>query len=151
MSWGGAPGSMRPVRVTRVRQETARLFLLTSKISRSGDASVRAVLRVWISVKVGGAHLVEGLGVAEAAVKVGSDGVDRSAHLIGDSLVVSPHPEHLHSALFLQDLVHEPMLDVDASRVGAGEVTDQLFKRRQRLEGIFGEDVEQPLGFVAEP
>jgi len=36
-----------------------------------------------------------------------------------------PNPDYLNDPFFLQDLIDEPMLDVDAARTGAGEVTDR--------------------------
>ena len=44
-------------------------------------------------------------------------------------LVVRPHPEHLHHALVLEDLIHETMLDVDAPGIGSRQVADQLLER----------------------
>lgn len=43
------------------------------------------------------------------------------------------------------------MLDVDAPRVRARQVADQLFERRRILEWILLEDFERRLGFGSEP
>jgi len=40
-------------------------------------------------------------------------------------------------------LVHEPVLDVDASRTGAREVADEFLERRRRLVGILSDDIEK--------
>ena len=42
----------------------------------------------------------------------------------GSSLVMCPHAEDLHRTVVLQYLIDQPMLDVDSSRVGAGEIAN---------------------------
>ncbi len=41
-------------------------------------------------------------------------------------LVVGPHPEHVDDVLVRQDFEHEAVLDVDPTRVAAGEVAHEL-------------------------
>lgn len=60
--------------------------------------------------------------------------------------IVSPHPEHLHCVLFGEHLVHQPMLDVDATGIGAGQVTNELLEGRRVAERVLAEYVEQRLG-----
>lgn len=53
-------------------------------------------------------------------------------------------------AFVLEHLVHEPMLDVGASGVGAIQITDQLLEGRRVLERVSGQHVERlswALGF----
>lgn len=40
--------------------------------------------------------------------------------------VMRPHPNDFHCALLFEHLIDEPMLDVDAARIGSLEVADQL-------------------------
>ena len=50
-----------------------------------------------------------------------------------------------------QHLVDEPVVDVDAPGVGAGQVSHELFERRGVLERIPGQDLEQGLGLGRRP
>lgn len=61
------------------------------------------------------------------------------------SLVMRPHPEDFYSMLAIQDLVYEPMLDVDASGVCAGKVADQFLIAGRCLEWVLSDHREQPL------
>jgi hypothetical protein len=56
---------------------------------------------------------------------------------------VTPEPQDLDHAFLLKDLVHEPVLDVDAAGKGAGKVADQPFVGRRVAEGVFGDEVQQ--------
>lgn len=49
---------------------------------------------------------------------------------------MSPHPDDLHSFNVVEDLVDEPMLDVDAAGKGAVEITDEFLVRRRVLVWI---------------
>lgn len=60
-------------------------------------------------------------------------------------LVVRPHAEDLDDTFLRQDLVHQPVLDVDPSRVGAGQVAHELLEGRRTPEGVIGEQLEQRL------
>jgi len=46
------------------------------------------------------------------------------------SLVVSPHAQHLDDGLIFQDLIHEPVLNVDSLRESAMEISDQFLNQR---------------------
>jgi hypothetical protein len=63
---------------------------------------------------------------------------------------VRPHPDDLHDSLAAEDLVNEAVVDVDAAREGAGEIAEEFFERRRRLERIDAEDFEQGFGFGIE-
>lgn len=52
--------------------------------------------------------------------------------------------------LVLEDLVDEPVLDVDPARVRAAQVTDELLERRRRAERILFERAEKRLRFGSE-
>jgi hypothetical protein len=43
-------------------------------------------------------------------------------HLLSALLVMGPHSEYLHGPLFLQDLIDQPMLDINTPRVSAIEI-----------------------------
>lgn len=59
--------------------------------------------------------------------------------------VVRPHAQHFHHSLVGENLIHEPMLDVDPARNGAIEIAHQSFEWGRVLEGIAREDFEQQL------
>ena len=63
--------------------------------------------------------------------------------------VVSPHPEDLHRPRLWQDLIHEPVLDVDSSREGAREVAHELLESRRLLPRIRSKDFEEFFGLFA--
>src|SRR6516165_1564954 len=43
------------------------------------------------------------------------------------SFVMRPHAQYLHGLLGLDDRVDKSVLDVDAARVGSGQIADQFF------------------------
>ncbi len=52
------------------------------------------------------------------------------------SPVVSPHGEHAHDLLGLQDFIYESVVDIDSTGVAALEVSNQLLVRRWVLIGV---------------
>ena len=66
-----------------------------------------------------------------------------------DLVVVRPEAEDFDGAFFQQDLVHEAVLDIDASGIGAGKVADQFFVGRGDLKRVFLEDFKQRFRFRA--
>ena len=60
--------------------------------------------------------------------------------------VVRPESENLDDALLLQDLIHQTMLDVDAARMGAGQVAHELLEWGRHLERVSREQGEEFLG-----
>src|SRR4051794_3696407 len=62
---------------------------------------------------------------------------------------MSPHTEDLHRVFRFEDLVDEPLLNVNPSRVGTREVTHELFEWRWFLERVCFENVEECFGFRA--
>jgi hypothetical protein len=63
--------------------------------------------------------------------------------------VVRPHPEDLHRSRLWQDLIDEPVLDVDSSRVSTREIADELLEPRRLLPGIRSKDFEEFVGLFA--
>ena len=57
-------------------------------------------------------------------------------------LVVRPEPQHLHSFLFLENLVDQPVLNVDSPRVRPGQITHQFLIWRWILIRIGLYDLE---------
>jgi hypothetical protein len=53
---------------------------------------------------------------------------------------VRPHSEHLHGLGIVEDLVDQAMLNADAPRIRAGQVSDELLERGRRLVGVLRED-----------
>jgi len=64
--------------------------------------------------------------------------------------VMGPHPNDLDSPDPLEDLIHEPVLDVDSTGTGARQIAHQSLERRRRLVGIPRQDGQQPLGLWLE-
>ena len=62
------------------------------------------------------------------------------------SLVVGPQTENLDRMVLLKDLIDQPMLDVNSSRVCAPEVTDQPLKWWWRYPWIVCDEIQQLLG-----
>ena len=75
---------------------------------------------------------------------------ERSARRLDSLLVVRPHPEDLYRSRFWQDLIDEPVLDVDSSRAGAREIANELLVARLLLPGIRSENLDEFLGLFAQ-
>ncbi len=58
-----------------------------------------------------------------------------------------PHAQHFHHSRVGENLIDEPMLNVDPARQGAIEIAHQSLEGRWILEGIAREEFEQPLDF----
>jgi len=58
--------------------------------------------------------------------------------------IVGPHPDDFDGLDIIQDLVHQPVLDVDPSGVRTGKIADEFFVWRRILVRIFLEELEQP-------
>jgi hypothetical protein len=58
-------------------------------------------------------------------------------------LVMSPHADDFYDFRIIQNLVDQPMLNVNAPGEGTCQVTDKRFEWRRRPVGIFFEDGEQ--------
>jgi len=56
---------------------------------------------------------------------------------------MSPHADDFYDFRIIQNLVDQPMLNVDAPGEGTCQVTDKPFEWRSRPVGIFFEDGEQ--------
>ena len=63
--------------------------------------------------------------------------------LLARSLIVRPHPQYADSLLGGEDFVNQSMLDIDAARVGASKVADQLLKGRRVLQWVDGKNRKQ--------
>jgi hypothetical protein len=53
------------------------------------------------------------------------------------SLIVRPHSEYTHRLPLGKNLVDKAIVKIDASRVGASKVTDELLQGRQILKGVY--------------
>lgn len=60
--------------------------------------------------------------------------------------VMSPHPKDFDGVFGGINLIDETVLDVDAARISARQVSHQFFIGRWILRWISGEEVEQTLG-----
>jgi hypothetical protein len=68
-----------------------------------------------------------------------------NASLGGASLVVGPHPQNLDHFVVFNHLVHEAVLDVDATRVGPREVAQQLLVAGRILKWVLPQNLQQGL------
>ena len=67
----------------------------------------------------------------------------RSSGRLGDPLfVMSPKPNYLHGFDLRKNLINKAMLNVDATRIFPGEVSDQFLIRRRDFKWINLEDIE---------
>lgn len=51
------------------------------------------------------------------------------------SFIMAPHAQNLDDLFFLEDLIHQAVLNIDAPQVCAGKVAYQLFVRGGLLKG----------------
>lgn len=58
-----------------------------------------------------------------------------------------PHPDNLDGFGVWDDLINEPMLDVNPTGISSLKVSDQLLIGRRVLKGIVLKDGKQRLGF----
>lgn len=61
-----------------------------------------------------------------------------------------PHAQDADDFFLFEDFVDEPVLDVDPARVFPGEVADEPFVRRRRLERIFLQRFDELRGYPLE-
>ena len=61
-------------------------------------------------------------------------------------LVVTPHLQHLHHLHVLQQLIRQPVLDVDAPGAGSAQISHQGFLGRWLLVGISSQQIKRGLG-----
>jgi len=59
------------------------------------------------------------------------------------SLIVSPHTQDANRFLFGKDFVHDAVLNIDAARVCAGKITDQLLEGRWILKWVDSKNHKQ--------
>lgn len=59
---------------------------------------------------------------------------------------MGPHPDDFHCLKVVQYLVDETVLDINAARVSAGEVSDQFFVGREFFVGIPFQDFQKFFG-----
>ena len=57
-----------------------------------------------------------------------------------NSFIMRPHADDFDRVLGFKNLINEPVLDVDPSGVGSGQIADELFIGRGIREGILGKD-----------
>ena len=69
---------------------------------------------------------------------------DRRSQLV-TSCIVRPQPDDVNCVFRFIDLIHELMLDVDATGISTGQISDQLFEWRRSLKWILRHDVQKAL------
>ncbi len=70
-------------------------------------------------------------GMSEKSIRLSGICLALFAARLPRSLIVRPHAEYLDDSLLLNDLVQEPMLYIDATRVRASQIAHELLKRRR--------------------
>jgi hypothetical protein len=58
---------------------------------------------------------------------------------------MSPHPKDFDGVFGGIDLIHETMLDVDATRISPRQISHQFFVGRRILKWIPGDEIEKTL------
>jgi hypothetical protein len=61
---------------------------------------------------------------------------------LGFSFIVRPHTQDANRSLFGKNFVHNAVLNADAARVCAGNISDQLLEGRWILKWIVGKNRE---------
>lgn len=69
---------------------------------------------------------------------------------LGRLCVVGPHTQHPNGFFLNENFIDEPMLDIDAPRIGTSQVSDQFFVGGRVLEGIGHQDGQKFLGLLLE-
>jgi hypothetical protein len=62
-----------------------------------------------------------------------------------------PHPDDLDGLDFVEDLIHEAVLDIDPAGQGSGQIAHELFEGWGSLIRILGKKFEENLGIGTEP
>lgn len=63
------------------------------------------------------------------------------------SFIVRPHTQDTNASLFNKNFVYDTVLNIDATRVCAGKIADQLFEGWWIFKWVVGKNREQFLGF----
>lgn len=64
---------------------------------------------------------------------------------------MGPHANYLDRLFLLQNLIDQPVLNVDAPGICAFHISQEFFKGRRPLPWIFCQKVQKLLGFRAQP
>lgn len=62
--------------------------------------------------------------------------------------VMRPHADDLDDLFVFQNMVHQPMLDVDPAGTSSSEIAHKLLKRWRRLKWVFSHELRQFLCFL---
>jgi hypothetical protein len=62
---------------------------------------------------------------------------------------VSPHPEYFDGSFFVQHLVNQAVLDIDAPRVSTVQVAHEFLESRWCSERIPAQDIQKRFGLLA--
>jgi hypothetical protein len=63
--------------------------------------------------------------------------------------VVRPHANDFDRVLFIERLIDEPVLNVDAARICSGKNRRRISRKAEDSDGILAENLEQLLRFVS--
>ena len=56
-----------------------------------------------------------------------------------------PKANNLHHPFVFEHLIHQPVLNIDTARIGAGQIAHELFVRWRILVGVLSQNFEQGL------
>ncbi len=71
--------------------------------------------------------------------------ISRAVLAVFGSFIMRPHPNDFNGVFGLMNLIHQPMLDVDAARVSPSQIANELLERWRVLEGVFGDNLKKAL------
>ena len=57
-----------------------------------------------------------------------------------------PHPDDFNGLKIFQNLINQPVLDIDPAGIGTGQVADKFFVGRGNFAGIFFDDFQESFG-----
>ena len=90
---------------------------------------------------------------ASGSVRIGAEGCSarslaRTRGAFDALFAMGPHADDFHGVLVFQNLIDQPMLDVDSTGVGSRQIADELFAGWRIRERVLGEDFQHRLRFL---
>lgn len=64
---------------------------------------------------------------------------------------MGPKAQNFHHLDLREDLIDQPVLDIDSPRICTRQIPDEFLERRRVLKGIFSEDFQENLRFRPKP
>jgi len=67
------------------------------------------------------------------------------------SFVMRPHAQHLYGFYVIQNMINEPVLDVDTTGACTGQIAYKFFEWRWRLVWVFGKEIQKFFSLRPQP